>query len=70
MITPPIAGDTTLVISLRSSRGIRCAIAHRIHQHPRTLQIVCRMPARRKQEVAFKQGLARAELGQNLFFLH
>ena len=41
-----------------------------IHQDPGALQVVRAVASRRKQEMPLQQGLAGAELGQNVFVLH
>ena len=77
MITPPIAGETTMSIRDRSSRGIEAASAparrdgaHRIHQHPRALQVARAVQARGQDEMALEQRAGGAEFGQDFLFGH
>ena len=53
-----------------AARTRQLASALRIHQNPRTLQIMRTVPPRRKQEVAFEQRLAGAKLCQHVIVLH
>ena len=41
-----------------------------VHQHARALQVIGAVAARRELEVTLEQGLARAELGEDLVFSH
>ena len=62
MMTPPIAGETTISIRARRSRGsvpasaaARRRGARRIHQHARALQVVRAVQARGEDEMALEQ---------------
>ena len=50
--------------------GAQAAGALRIHQHPRALQVVCAVAPGRKHEVPFEQGMAGAELCEDLVVGH
>ena len=77
MMIPPIAGETTMSISLAQlarqllrQRGGQPAGAVRVHQHARALQVMRAVAARGEQEMPFEQGLAGAEFGENLVVVH
>ena len=59
-----------LTRQFRRQRRRQPAGAHRVHQHPGALQVIGAVSPRGEQEMPFEQGLAGAEFGKDIFFLH